>query len=172
MTESIVGILIGCAALFGIIASISYPFIRRRVGLVRTGTIALSWEVSCLCLCIISLWMPGGTFDPNRDWPKNDVINGNCSNIVTSTSRTMNLENYMKTGNMSNIIQEPEFEASMSLCNRTMLEADDIPESKASVVMLMTGIVGARFGTYTPRLWKFFSEIRVLSTPQHPFLSY
>lgn len=64
LSESILGILSGCSAVFGIMGTFAYPIIRRRVGLVRTGIIALSCQVSCLTLCVVSVWMPGSPFDP------------------------------------------------------------------------------------------------------------
>ncbi|XP_069115704.1 ferroportin-like [Argopecten irradians] len=149
MSESLVGILIGCAAVSGIIASVSFPFLRKKFGLVRTGTIGLSWEVACLVLCIVSLWMPGGTFDPNRDWSTgDDVINRNCSSTVATPSRTSSglmAEPYINT--TSEPVPIPEIEFSTA-CNYQSETKDRIPESKASIIMLLMGIVGARFGVW------------------------
>ena len=64
LSESVLGILMGSSAVFGIIGTFAYPVIRRHAGLVRTGLIALSCQVSCLTLCIVSIWMPGSPFDP------------------------------------------------------------------------------------------------------------
>nr|KAG5714170.1 hypothetical protein BaRGS_018387 [Batillaria attramentaria] len=76
LSESVLGILSGTAALFGIFGTFAYPLIRRRVGLIRTGIIALSCQVSCLTLCVASIWMPGHvTFA--------DVTTGGCPITVS-----------------------------------------------------------------------------------------
>ena len=64
MSESILGILMGVSAVFGMLGTFIYPIMRRRVGLVRTGLLALSTQVACLSLCVVSVWMPGSPFDP------------------------------------------------------------------------------------------------------------
>ncbi|XP_021374271.1 solute carrier family 40 member 1-like [Mizuhopecten yessoensis] len=147
MSESLVGILIGCAAVFGIIASISFPILRRKFGLVRTGTIGFSWEVCCLCLCIVSLWMPGGTFDPNRDWSKHNIIKGNCSNTIATTIGPLASSSEPYVNTTYEPAPEPELHVSTA-CNHILDVSDDIPESKASIIMLLMGIVGARFGVW------------------------
>jgi iron-regulated transporter 1 len=64
VSEAVLGILMGASAVFGILGTFGYPALRRRVGLVRTGIMALSCQVSCLVLCVVSVWMPGSPFDP------------------------------------------------------------------------------------------------------------
>ena len=64
VSESILGILMGVSAVFGILGTFAYPVLRRRLGLVRTGIFALSSQVACLTLCVASVWMPGSPFDP------------------------------------------------------------------------------------------------------------
>ena len=63
VSESILGILMGASAIFGMLGTFIYPVLRRRVGLVRTGLLALSAQVVCLSLCVVSVWMPGSPFD-------------------------------------------------------------------------------------------------------------
>ncbi|KAK7109675.1 solute carrier family 40 member 1-like [Littorina saxatilis] len=65
VSESILGILMGVSAVFGMLGTFLYPVLRRRVGLVRTGLLALSSQVACLSLCVVSVWMPGSPFNPN-----------------------------------------------------------------------------------------------------------
>ncbi|XP_060079879.1 solute carrier family 40 member 1-like [Ylistrum balloti] len=151
MSESLVGILIGCAAVFGILASISFPILRRKCGLVRAGTIGLSWEVGCLCLCIVSLWMPGGTFDPNKELTNQDqIIQGNCTKSAEIIPGTLVSSVVLAEPHVNMTLEslaEPEFDMT-SLCNYTTDVKDTLPKSKASIIMLLMGIVGARFGVW------------------------
>lgn len=64
VSESITGVLMGVSAVFGLIGTCVYPALHRRTGLARTGIIALTCQVSCLALCVVSIWMPGSPFDP------------------------------------------------------------------------------------------------------------
>ncbi|XP_076460392.1 ferroportin-like [Babylonia areolata] len=64
VSESILGIMMAVSAIFGMIGTFIYPIWRRRVGLIRTGMLALSCQVCCLSLCVVSIWMPGSPFDP------------------------------------------------------------------------------------------------------------
>lgn len=83
LSESVLGILMGSSAVFGIIGTFAYPIIRHRVGLVRTGLIALSCEVSCLTLCVASIWMPGSPFDPTYRKAGHTSV---CNKVNTSVS--------------------------------------------------------------------------------------
>ena len=86
LSESVLGILMGSSAVFGILGTFAYPVIRRHAGLVRTGLIALSCQLSCLTLCIVSIWMPGSPFDPfyrNTGLHHGRCGTGNTSGLVT-----------------------------------------------------------------------------------------
>ncbi|KAK2142599.1 hypothetical protein LSH36_935g00079 [Paralvinella palmiformis] len=75
ITESIVGILTGLAGIAGILGSLIYPMLRTRLGLEKTGIFGFWFEISCLTLPLISIWLPGnastvnGTYDATSDAP-------------------------------------------------------------------------------------------------------
>lgn len=54
----------GCGALVGILGTLAFPKVRQRVGLERTGLIALGIQVTCLISCVVSIFVPGSPFDP------------------------------------------------------------------------------------------------------------
>ena len=52
ITESVLGALVGVSAIFGVSGSISFPFLRKKLGLARTGEFESLLEIglaSCLC---------------------------------------------------------------------------------------------------------------------------
>ncbi|KAJ8315980.1 hypothetical protein KUTeg_005994 [Tegillarca granosa] len=150
MNESVLGILFGISACFGLIASITYPFIRKQFGLVKTGLLGLSCQISCLTLCMISLGLPGSTFDPKFwDKEKTEPVKLLCNesyagNFSTQSQDTNN--NTLATLNGTiNLVQTLS-----NNCNSTVEFTEE--KSKISLIVLFTGILGARFGVWTADL--------------------
>ncbi|KAK7109676.1 ferroportin-like [Littorina saxatilis] len=151
VSESILGIVMGASAVFGILGTFAYPALRRRLGLVRTGIFALSALVACLVLCVVSIWMPGSPFDPlyyihppqvpvchnattSVPSAKLPVINNNTAAYNVSISATLLPFLVTDSGNGTDTI-----------CVGT---ETDGPESYLSVGLLLAGIVTARFGLW------------------------
>ena len=97
--------------------SFVYPHLRSRVGLQRTGLIALFAEISCLSLSVASIWLPGSPFD----------LVGYFSGVSSPE--------FEAVGNFSlqTMKTTPEFFPE--------------PSSYCSIWAFITGIVLARFGT-------------------------
>merc|ERR1719219_1275176 len=53
------GVLVGVSALVGVLGSLAYPVIRKRVGLERTGLMGMFLLISCSSLAVISAFLPG-----------------------------------------------------------------------------------------------------------------
>jgi len=62
--EYVLGVLAGIGAIMGLLGSIAFPFMVRRFGVLRTGLYGFGMEVTCLTLCVASVWTPGSPFDP------------------------------------------------------------------------------------------------------------
>ncbi|XP_033640075.1 solute carrier family 40 member 1-like [Asterias rubens] len=65
LTESTLGIIRGLGSIAGIVGTFTFAQMRRRIGTTRTGLYALSQEIICLCLCVLSIWVPGSPFNPH-----------------------------------------------------------------------------------------------------------
>ncbi|XP_013389675.1 solute carrier family 40 member 1 [Lingula anatina] len=61
-TESILGICMAIGSLMGILGTVGFTFLRKRIGVERTGLFGFSLEISCLTLCVVSIWTPGSPF--------------------------------------------------------------------------------------------------------------
>lgn len=146
MNESVLGILFGISACFGLIASIAYPFLRKKFGLVKTGMLGLTCQISCLTLCMISLGLPGSTFDPTY-WGKDKAVTMKsiCNESYTGSLSTPSSETNHSTPEMLNgtINLMPTLNSN---CNNTIESTEE--KSKISLIVLFTGILGARFGEY------------------------
>ena len=64
VTESVLGALVGVSAVFGVLGSITFPVMRKRIGLTKTGLTGFSCLVVALIPCVASVWMNGSPFDP------------------------------------------------------------------------------------------------------------
>lgn len=65
ISEAVLAGMGAAGALIGVIATLVYPKLRLKIGVERTGLIGFCAEVSCLVLCVISVWAPGSPFNPN-----------------------------------------------------------------------------------------------------------
>lgn len=64
LAEYVIGLLMAAGAITGVAGTFVFPVLRRRIGLERTGLVAFVVFISCLTLCIVSIWAPGSPFDP------------------------------------------------------------------------------------------------------------
>lgn len=71
LNGSMLSLLMGASAVTGICGTVAFTWIRKKCGLIRTGFISGVAQLSCLMLCIISVFAPGSPFDlsvsPFRD---------------------------------------------------------------------------------------------------------
>lgn len=113
------GILNGLGAVLGIVGTLVFPVLVKRIGLVRTGVIGFWSEFSVLIFCLCSLFVPGTLFSPAQK-----LISNFCS--TNSFARNAN-------GTTSNNI----IEWIISPC----------VYGKSSVLLLVLGVTLNRFGT-------------------------
>eukprot|EP00095_Tigriopus_kingsejongensis_P004583 snap_masked-scaffold715_size107919-processed-gene-0.5 protein:Tk04583 transcript:snap_masked-scaffold715_size107919-processed-gene-0.5-mRNA-1 annotation:"putative ferroportin" len=60
--ESVLGILVGGSAFIGVLGSIAYPHIKKKIGLERTGLLGMLLLVFTSSLSVVSLFLPGSPF--------------------------------------------------------------------------------------------------------------
>lgn len=60
----IIGNVGAFAALLGILGSLSFPFLRRKLGKNKAGILGFTLETFCLLLCVLSVMAPGSPFAP------------------------------------------------------------------------------------------------------------
>ena len=65
VTESVLGATVGVSAIFGVLGSVTFPFLRKRVGLNRSGVVGTIFQTTALSMCVISVWLVGSPFDIN-----------------------------------------------------------------------------------------------------------
>ena len=125
-SELMVGVMLACAAVAGIFATYAFPWLRRRVGLIRTGLFSAAIQTSTLFLCVASVFIDGSPFF---------LLEANSGTPTAPTG------NWTAAKNSS---AEPE--SSLYKC----LDDVEPPSSHLSLFVLMAGIIVARIG-----LWGF-----------------
>lgn len=63
LNGSILSLLMGASAISGICGTVAFTWIRKKCGLIRTGFISGVAQLSCLMLCVASVFAPGSPFD-------------------------------------------------------------------------------------------------------------
>lgn len=140
LSGSILSILMGASAITGIMGTVAFTWLRRKCGLVRTGLISGFAQLSCLILCVISVFMPGSPLDlsvsPFKDIRSRFIQAEPLSTIPTETPEIIfTTETHMSNGSVSTDVA-PEMNLSS--------------ESIISVSLLFAGVIAARIG-----LWSF-----------------
>ncbi|XP_056145302.1 solute carrier family 40 member 1 [Lampris incognitus] len=137
LNGSVLSLLMGASAVSGICGTVAFTWVRKKCGLIRTGFISGTAQLSCLVLCVVSVFAPGSPFDLNVS-PFQDIYthligenplpeaDHSLTSILTSDSLARNTS--------------------------TVAPPEELPslQSYMSVSLLFAGVIAARVG-----LWSF-----------------
>ncbi|KAM3927992.1 ferroportin-like [Leptodactylus fuscus] len=148
ISGSLLSILMAVSAISGLMGTFLFTKLRRHYGLVVTGIISSCLHVSCLMLCVFSVFAPGSPFDLGIF----SVIMGVNSSSNTEKLHQNQLHIYPSQGNINQPILPDR--SSIHWTNNTVLfesvRAGDLPDSYISIILLFSGVILARVG-----LWSF-----------------
>ncbi|XP_019851220.1 PREDICTED: solute carrier family 40 member 1-like [Amphimedon queenslandica] len=145
LSTDYIGLAQGLGGLFGILGTIFYPLLQRRIGTVRTGLFGITFQIVMLLFCVVGVFSPGkptsdtgiGYYSPN--------CSGNSSTISPSSTALYS----------SLIYPSP----SLSLYSEASPSPSVTPPAEGSnggfninisIILILVGVIGARFG-----LWMF-----------------
>ena len=108
VSESVLGGFVSASAMVGISGSITFPFLRKSMGLAKTGIVGFASLISCLSLCLVSIFLLGSPFDPNYmpnggNTNNQTIVNSNFTITIVSTNLTMN-QTINEENNLENCI--------------------------------------------------------------------
>ena len=153
VTESILGGLVGLSAIIGILGSLIFPVLRRKLGLHKTGLIGFSSLILTLTLCVVSIWLEGSPFDPY--YLQKQLVTTNASDVQINNRTTVGPE-----------------AITMSYFGQT--EANDTADPEChvssflSVSVLLAGIILARFGLWISDL-TITQTFQVIYSSSYPY---
>ncbi|XP_077664869.1 ferroportin-like [Eretmochelys imbricata] len=150
ISGSLLSILMALSAFSGLMGTILFTKLRKHYGLAVTGVVSSLLHVSCLMLCVFSVFASGSPFDLG------------IFSLLTSKNSSLNHETLQK--NQLHIypfqrnINQPILpdRSSIHWTNNTVLldsvHGDNHPESYISIILLFSGVILARIGKYTCNL--------------------
>lgn len=126
LNGSILSLLMGASAVMGICGTVAFTWIRKKCGLIRTGFISGIAQLSCLMLCVASVFAPGSPFDlsvsPFKDLYSHLLGEPNLREVDGAVPRAAN--------------------SSTAAPSQESL----LPASQLSVSLLFAGVIAARVG--------------------------
>uniref|UniRef100_A0A7N6B511 Solute carrier family 40 member n=1 Tax=Anabas testudineus TaxID=64144 RepID=A0A7N6B511_ANATE len=133
LNGSVLSLLMGASAISGICGTVAFTWVRKKCGLIRTGFISGMAQLSCLMLCVISVFAPGSPFDLSVS-PFQDLY----THLIGEKALPevdQSLATILTSGNAT-----------------TPAPAEEMPplQSYMSVGLLFSGVIAARVG-----LWSF-----------------
>ncbi|KAK3568718.1 hypothetical protein QTP86_013869 [Hemibagrus guttatus] len=137
LNGSILSMLMGASAVSGICGTVAFTWVRKKCGLIRTGFLAGMAQLSCLMLCVVSVFVPGSPFDLSVSPFQSMISHLLGDNAPLPEAPTM----------ASGIATNPH-----EMLNISTMQAEEVPyiESYLSVSLLFAGVIAARVG-----LWSF-----------------
>ncbi|XP_013881655.1 solute carrier family 40 member 1 [Austrofundulus limnaeus] len=131
LNGSVLSLLMGASAVSGICGTVAFTWVRKKCGLIRTGFISGVVQLSCLTMCVFSVFAPGSPFDLTVS-PFQDLY----THLVGGQS--LPEADHVLTGVNATTTAPPP--------------AQELPplQSYMSVSMLFAGVIAARVG-----LWSF-----------------
>ncbi|XP_018552216.1 solute carrier family 40 member 1 [Lates calcarifer] len=133
LNGSVLSLLMGASAVSGICGTVAFTWVRKKCGLIRTGFISGVAQLSCLMLCVVSVFTPGSPFDLSVS-PFQDLYT-HLIGESTLPEADHSLTSILTGGNTT-----------------TVAPAEEQPplQSYMSVSLLFAGVIAARVG-----LWSF-----------------
>ncbi|XP_070277771.1 ferroportin [Myotis yumanensis] len=142
LSGSVLSLLMGASAVTGIGGTVAFTWLRRRCGLVRTGLISGCAQLSCLVLCVVSVFMPGSPLDlsvsPFQDIRSRFIQAEPLPAMPTGAPGPLFSTGGPAANGSVTTLAAPEWELGLSA------------ESVLSVSLLFAGVIAARIG-----LWSF-----------------
>ncbi|KAI4806041.1 hypothetical protein KUCAC02_010632 [Chaenocephalus aceratus] len=127
LNGSVLSLLMGASAVAGICGTVAFTWVRKKCGLIRTGFISGTAQLSCLILCVVSVFAPGSPLDLSVS-PFEDIY----SHLMGET-----------------VLPEAEHSLLTAVNATTAAPAEEL-QSYISVSLLFAGVIAARIG-----LWSF-----------------
>ncbi|CAL8387673.1 solute carrier family 40 member 1 [Gadus morhua] len=138
LNGSVLSLLMGASAIAGICGTVAFTWVRKKCGLIRTGFISGVAQLSCLMLCVASVFAPGSPLDLTVS-PFLDLY----SHLVGDRGTLPEADHSVIQGLTGDILSG----------NATMVPPmEELPplQSYMSVCLLFAGVIAARLG-----LWSF-----------------
>lgn len=148
ISGSLLSVLMGVSAITGLLGTVMFTKLRKLYGLVNTGIISSCLHLSCLLLCVCSVFAPGSPVDLRLLMPYSEPANN--SSESGSMARQRQKHTYPFQGGRNQPLLPDR--SSIHWTNTTVLfenmPSGNTPESYVSIILLFLGVITARIGEY------------------------
>lgn len=141
ISSDLIGAFQGIAGVCGITGTLMYPFLRGRIGTVRTGLVGMVSQLILLSLCVIGVFIPGKNVNSivSSNGYYSPVCDDNSTAIISPTETIISTSDEFLLPSPTSSVVSPPFSA-------------EIPPSSSpftlNIVLFLLGVVGARFGVW------------------------
>ncbi|XP_054903887.1 solute carrier family 40 member 1 [Poeciliopsis prolifica] len=149
ISGSLLSLLMGVSAITGLMGTVMFTRLRKSVGLVNTGIISSCLHLSCLLLCVCSVFAPGSPIDLSLLMPY--FSSGSSAESGGMASKRQKHIYPLSGGSNQPLLPD---RSSIHWTNNTVLfdnvPTGTAPDSYISIILLFLGVITARIG-----LWCF-----------------
>lgn len=142
ISGSLLSLLMGISAIAGLLGTVLFTNLRKAYGLIKTGMISSCLHLSCLLLCVCSVFAPGSPMDLGMFKVSNASGMGGVNGGGHSRHGYL-----LQWGNNQPLLPD---RSSIHWTNNTVLfenaPTGPAPESYASISLLFLGVITARIG--------------------------
>lgn len=131
--ESVLGGLVGISAIIGVSGSISFPFLRKFIGLAWTGLFGFALLVLALSLCLVSVWLEGSPFVPNyfQNHTLGDVVSSEAEQYL---GESCEISSYLSVSVLLAGIIAARYGLWVSDLSITQALQEEVPEEHRGVI--------------------------------------
>ncbi len=163
LRSDLIGVFQGVGAIFGVSGTILYPFLRKKVGTIRSGLFGISLQLLILLFCIASIIVPSnkisneerGYYSPDcRNYINNDTSNVTDTVLMSSTMCTSETK-HLSTSLPIHITMDTAATSSYPIplppsnCSPSPPSVKNNSHIHISLVLMLMGVIGCRIGLWT-----------------------
>ena len=154
VNELVVGVSMALAGVTGVVGTVAFTWLRKRIGLERTGLFAFNIEITCLILAVASIWAPGTKFDPSYFTSSSSSSSAdNDSFFPSATLATFAEEVNQSTDSFNRSVDSVEHgNNNVSTTSPSVGDAGLTFSLNTSVILLLVGIISSRVGEKLPHI--------------------
>ena len=139
-------------SLAGVLGAFLYTQFRNCLGLERTGLVSMTWQISCLILCVLSIWLTGSPFKPESLWKGPQEINETSTTSFWCHNSSLPATNNESSSALMTFNSSDSLNVTISV-NTTNCNPSEEDHSRAitnSIIVFLVGITSSRIGKCLP----------------------
>lgn len=150
----LIGVCQGVGAVFGVVGTIIYPFLRKKIGTVRTGLFGISTQLAILMICVAAVFVPSHRVENSASGYYSPVCDNETTSLCFGTecngtgTEFWTTDVFMPTATQS-ISSSTSHTPSHVQSTPTPPPASQEPQINVAVILLLMGVVGCRIGLWT-----------------------